>query len=155
MSKLVDSYYTLYNNPFLLSGIVVEFYKNYTSKQKNDLLLSYLILPLTLYENSKLGLQRAHKDRSIRSFVKEPDRIFGLADRLNEYKKITNLSIQYAIDNQYIYIDKTLSVSVNPDNKPDLNLGLGTHLKAASNLASMLNGINVVAVYRQFGIKRI
>lgn len=155
MSKSVDSYYTLYNNPFLLSGIVVEFYKHYTSRQKNDVLLSYLILPLTLYESSKGGLQRANKQRSIRTFVKEPDRLFGLVERLNEYKKMTNLTMQFAVDQHYLLIDESLSVNVISNNEPTINPGLKPHLTAAANLAKMLNGVDVIAVYRQLGIKRI
>lgn len=155
MSKSVDSYYTLYNNPFLLSCIIVQFYKHYNSKQSNDLLLSYLILPLTLYESSKLALQRANKQRSIRTFVKDSKRLFGLADRLNEYKKMTNLAIQYAIDQGFLHIDKTLSVTIDPENKPVLYNGLKSYLKAAENLAKMLNETELVAVYRQFGIKKL
>ncbi|MDB5122818.1 MAG: hypothetical protein JWP94_947 [Mucilaginibacter sp.] len=155
MSKSVDSFYALYNNPFLLSGIVVEFYKHYSFKQQNDILLSYLILPLTLYESSKAGLQRANKQRSIRTFVKEPERLFGLAERLKEYKKMTNLTMQFAIDQRYLLIDEVLSVKVDSSNEITMNPGLKPHLTAAANLAKMLNAVDVISVYRQFGIKRI
>lgn len=155
MSKTVDSLYTLYNNPFLLSGIVVEFYKHYTSSQKNDILLSYLVLPLTLYECSKAGLRRANRQRSIRTFVKEPERLFGLSERLTEYKKTTNMAMQFAVDQSYLTIDESLSVSVDPVNMPSLNPGLKANLTAAANLAKMLNGVDVVSVYRQFGIKKL
>jgi len=155
MSKTVDSFYTLYNNPFFLSGIVVEFYKHYTTSQRNDILLSYLVLPLTLYEYSKAGLQRANKQRSIRTFVKEPERLFGLSERLSEYERTTNMILQFAIDQRYLTINESLSVSVHPDNIPSLNPSIKAHITAAANLAKMLNGVEVVSVYRQFGIKKL
>lgn len=155
MSKTVDSFYILYNNPFLLSSILVEFYKNYNSNQKRDLLLSYLVLPITLYDKSKEGLQRANKQRTIRTFVKESDRLFGLAERISEFKKLTNLSLQFAADQQLLNIDNNLSVSVNEMNLPTANSNIKIYLTASANLAKMLNGADIVSVYRQLGIKNI
>jgi hypothetical protein len=155
MSKTVDSLYILYNTPFLLSGVIVEFFNNYTTAQKNDILLSYLVLPLALYESSKKGLQRANKQRTIRTFIKDPERLYGLADRLEEYKRTTNLALQYALDQHYLYINESLSVVVNQEIRPEINPGLKPGLTAAANLAKMLNDIDVVSVYRQLGIKRL
>ena len=155
MSKTVDSFYILYNNPFLLSSILVEFYKNYNGNQKKDILLSYLILPITLYEKSKEGLQRVSKTRTIRTFVKEPQRIYGLAERINEFKKLTNLSLQLAIDQQFLIIDENLSVQVNNQYEPTVNINIKTYLTASANLGKMLNGAELVSVYRQLGIKKL
>jgi len=155
MSKAVDSFYTLYNNPFLMSEIVIEFYKHYDMSQKNDVLLSYIVLPLSLYEPSKIALKRANTQRSIRTFVKAPERLFGLADRVIEYKKITNMAIQFALDKRSIIIDEKLSIHVNTENLAPSNTSLKAYLNAAANLAKMLKGVDIVSVYRQLGIKKI
>jgi hypothetical protein len=155
MSRAVDSLYTLYNNPFILAGVLVEFYKHYSGHQKNDVLLSYLVLPVTLYEHSKIGLQQANKQRSIRSFVKSKDRMFGLTERIKEYKDMTNKTLQFAIDQRYLQIDDVLSVIVLVENEPPPNPGSKTHLVASANLAKMVDGVDVVSVFRQFGIKEL
>jgi hypothetical protein len=48
LSKIVENLNILYNNPFILTPIIVKFYENYEGKQSRDMLLSYLILPLVL-----------------------------------------------------------------------------------------------------------
>lgn len=155
MSRTIDNYYTLYNNPFLLSEIIVEFYKSYNSHQRNDLLLSYIVLPLTLYEISMSGLQRANSQRSIRSFVKEAERLYGLSERISEYRHTTNMAIQFSVDQHIFVINSDLSVIVEPKNIKKSDTSLKQHLAAATNLAKMVNGIEIVSVYRQLGIKQI
>ena len=38
MSKIVENLNILYNNPFILTPIIVKFYENYEDKQSKDML---------------------------------------------------------------------------------------------------------------------
>jgi len=155
MSKTAEHLYVLYNNPFILYPIIVDFYKHYEGSQKNDILLSYLIFPIVLYEESKNDLQRAEHRRVIRTFVKEKDRLYGLTRRIVEFKNLTNLSIQLAIDKKLLIVDQNLSVQVDNELFAIQERRLETYLKASANLAKMLKNTEVLAIYRQFGIKEI
>ena len=47
MSRFVDSIFTLQNNVFALTPLLISFYKNLKGKEK-DLLLAYFIFPIVL-----------------------------------------------------------------------------------------------------------
>lgn len=156
MSKAVDSYYILFNNPFLLSEILLEFYRNYQSSQNKDILLSYLILPLTLYEKSGESLQRANNKRTIRTFSKDSERLFGLQQRLIEFKKLTGHCLQLLTDQGMITIGEQLQVNITELGQvPRKNQMIANYATAAINLAKMFNGVELVSIYRQLGIKQL
>lgn len=156
MSKAVDSYYILYNNPFLLSEILVEFYRNNESPQDRDILLSYLVFPITLYEKSNESLQRAHSKRTIRTFTKDSERLYGLEQRLSEFKKLTDNCLQLLIDQGMITIEEHLQVKVTELGRVLKKNGvIASYSTAAINLAKMFNGLELVSIYRQLGIKAI
>ena len=151
-NKTIDNLYGLFNNPFILTPLVVEFYKNLTPQPK-DILLAYLILPFVLYHESRDDLQRADVRRTLIIFKRENNRIYGLQDRLIEYKSLTNLCIQNAIDTGLIEINENLSVVVKKENSCDPSLQLS--FNASTNLAKMLSKHEIVTIYRLTGIKRI
>lgn len=156
MSKTVDSYYILYNNPFLLSEILVEFYRYQENSQVRDVLLSYLVFPITLYEKSNESLQRANSKRTIRTFAKDSERLYGLEQRLSEFKKLTDHCLQLLIDQRMITIEEHLQVKVTElGSVLKKNQTLASYTTAAMNLAKMCNGIELVSIYRQLGIKQI
>ena len=154
MSRTTDSYYTLYNNPFLLSTLIIEFYRNYKGSEKNSVLLSYLVFPITLYEESKNGLQRANGKRSLRSFI-QPNRIYGLSERIIEFRRLTNLSLQLAVDQKAISIDECLRVNILTAPVSTGGASIEPYLKATVNLAIMLSKNDIVSIYRTLGIKQI
>ena len=156
MSKIVNNYYILYNNPFLLSDVIIEFYKNYETKQSRELLLSYLVFPFTLYEVSIEALQRANGKRSIRSFIKSTDRLYGLQSRIQEFKDLTNQCLQFAIDQGLIVIKQDLTIEITElGQSVGKNDTIKKHLLASANLAKMFSGVELVSVFRQLGIKEI
>ena len=150
----VDNVYTLENTPFLLTPILVEFYRNYKSSEKNSLLLSYLIFPIVLYKESNKGLANSTKTRTIRSFRKKAERLYGLSERLEEYRVITNLCMQYAVDKGDLRVNQDLSISIAKDYTDKARL-LAKETKAAANLAEMLNKVTVLSAFRQLGIKSL
>ena len=105
MSKYVDSVYKFNNNIFVLAPIFVAFYQNLKPNPKN-LLLSYLVLPLVLYKTSQEKIKNTNNRSSIFSFLDSKDKrkranVYGLPERVQEYKEITNQCILYAIENEW------------------------------------------------------
>src|ERR1035437_4634959 len=117
-SQSIESIYKLYNNPFLLAPLIIEFYSNYKSQPK-DILLAYLIFPIVLHNESEKGLRRANSNRSLITYRRENNRICGLPERLSEYKELTQFCLQYEIDSEFVVVNKDLSICVI--NKPPIN----------------------------------
>jgi len=159
MSDTIENIYTLYNNPFLLSPIIVKFYEKYHGTQDKDILLSYLIFPIVLYEPSMICLLTKKKElRTFISYEKGPikkhEKLYGLADRIDEYKEMTNLCIQYCVDNGNLKIGNDLSISfIKSEFKRD-NTIVG-YLKAAENMAIMLGKEKLSHIYLKLGIKKL
>jgi hypothetical protein len=153
MSEFVDSIYQIHNNPFVLAPLFVEFFRHIQPKPKN-ILLAYLVLPLVLHEDSKQWLFRAKTTSSIHTFSNKKENLFGLQERIQLYKDLTNQCIQYAIDNQMIKISGNLIVEVlTTENETVENLNKS--LKASSNLHKIVRDLDVVAIYRLLGVKEL
>lgn len=158
MSKFVDSIYKIHNNLFLLTPLIVEFYKNLEVKQKN-ILLVYFVLPLVLYEESKLSLKNSNINSSIHTFTNNNDKkkrgnLYGLSHRVEIYKDVTNKCIQHAIDNKWIKLNDDLSVEVlNKNIKCSENLK--DSFKASSNLYKIFKDLEVLTIYRLLGVKKL
>jgi len=153
MIKSIKHIHKIFNNPFLFTPLLVNFYKNYNG-QKKDLLLSYLILPLVLHDETKTWLQKARSSSSLTTFGKNRENYYGLAERVKEFKHTTNQCLQYAIDNNIIIIKEDLQIQVE---KPDIECSkiLEKSFKASENLVKIFKDIDIVSVYRFLGVKRI
>ncbi len=155
MSKIVDSIYKVNNNPFIFAPLIVEFYK-YSESRPKDILLSYLILPLVLYETSENSLYYSNTKSSISTFTRKKENLYGLTNRLNKYKDITNKCIQYLIDNNYLYLDEELIVNiVNVDKKLHCVPTLKRALKSSEKLNKVFKDYDVVEIYKLLGIKEL
>jgi hypothetical protein len=169
LSKIVENLNILYNNPFILTPIIVKFYENYEGKQSRDMLLSYLILPLVLYEDSKCVLLNKNKRRDLRTFInyrmkedekknkkeiKKNNKLFGLPDRVDEYKDMTNLCLQYAFDSGSLQLQSDLSIKFL-EYKYKADNSLIEYLKVAENLALLLKKEKITHIYMRLGIKKI
>jgi hypothetical protein len=158
MNKYIDSVYKVHNNPFVFTPLIVAFYENLERKPKN-ILLAYLVLPIVLNERSKQTLQTARSTSSIHTFIDSKDKskrenVFGLPERIQNYKEITNQCIQHAIDNQWISLNEDLSIEFlkKIDNKVE---NLNQSFKASSNLHKIFKDLDVVAIYRLLGVKEL
>jgi hypothetical protein len=150
MNNAIDSYSVIHNNPFTLAPLFREFYSSLPPAPKN-LLLSYLVLPLVLYPESRKFLTNANKASSIRTMRKEHGRFYGLPERVQEYRRLTNLCIQYASDLGALELNNDLSLVVN-GRKLDLALCPDSSPKAARNLGKLLSPYEPPAVYRLLGV---
>ena len=124
MSKAIQNLDILYNNPFVLAPVIVSFYEKYEGKQQKDMFISYLILPIVLYEYSKIILKTKKKELSTfinyvqkediknnKIEIKRNDKLYGLPSRVDEFKELTNLSLQYAFDAGSLRLNNDLSIT--------------------------------------------
>ena len=153
MSKYLDNLETLHNNVFILTPLLVSFYKN-LKKSDNNLLLAYFVFPIVLNKNCIGEFRHLRVDSNMSKFTNNKNFMAGFEARFNYYKEITNRCLQYALDCQYIEIDKNLSVSVITTEL----LSTDPILKDSLEVANLLYKIftkNVVNTYYSFGIKRL
>lgn len=153
MSNAIESYAVIYNNPFILTPLFERFYASVPQKPKN-ILLSYLVLPLALYPISKKFLANANARSSIRTMGKKHDCFYGLPERVEEYKTLTNICIQHAIDMGAVTVEDDLSVNVI-GSKLDVSLCPENSAKAAKILGNLFAPYEIPAIYRSLGVKKL
>ena len=154
MSKAIQYLGTLYNNPFIFGHVLHTFYKA-LSEKNNGVLLSYLILPLTLYPAShKYLIQRRHPNSCLRILAKEHNRIFGLQERIQEYREITNTTLQHVINIGTLKINEYMSVEILTE-WPDSLISPPNAGKAAERLGEFMANFDVPTTYRMLGVKEL
>lgn len=153
MSNAIQSLGVLHNNPFIFAPLFSPFHKSLGEKPKS-FLLSYLVLPLVLYPKSCTFLVGARSTSSLRTLMGKRERIYGLEERISEYRGLTNTSLQHAVDMGVLQVGDNLSVNAVSDwtNDP---LCSSDQLKAASKLGILLAPFDVPTVYRTIGVQKL
>jgi hypothetical protein len=82
---------------------------------------------------------------------KKREPLFGLPERVDEYRRLTNLCIQYAIDMSAIEVTNDLSLVVN-GTELETTLAPRSSVKASKNLAKIFGSYDVAAIYRLLGV---
>jgi hypothetical protein len=154
MEKIVDNILIIRNNIFVLTPLLVSFYKNYQGR-KNDLLLSYLILPVVLNQKCIESLQNINVKSNLIKLVSNKECMAGFSDRFEFYEQITNQCIQYAIDCGYIRILENLQVQVINDEIQSIDPALAASMNLSSKLFKLFKSLDIVHIYYAFGIKSL
>ena len=151
MSNFIENISVLQRNIFILTPLIVSFYKNMKPREKN-ILLAYFVFPLVLNKNFTNKIKTITINSDMSRITKDKDIMAGFEDRFYFYIDVTNKCLQYAIDCKYIKINDDLSVSViNTD-----CMGADSNMNVSLNLSSQLHKIftkDVVNTYYAFGIK--
>lgn len=153
MSKLIENISTLQSNVFILTPILISFYKNLQPKDKN-ILLAYFVFPLVLNADFLETITTVSRASRLSRITNNKEIMAGFEERFEYFKGITNHCLQYALECGYIRINDDLSVSVLTDN----NLQIDCSLARSVTLASQLHKIftrNVINIYYAFGINRL
>lgn len=153
MSKLIDNISTLRSNVFVLTPILVAFYKNLQPKDKN-ILLAYFVFPLVLNSDFLDTITTISKASRLSRITNNKEIMAGFEERFEYFKDITNHCLQYALECEYIKINDDLSVSVLADH----TLQTDSNLAKSINLASQLHKIftrNIINTYYAFGIYKL
>lgn len=153
MSKLIENISTLQSNIFILTPILVSFYRNLQPKDKN-ILLAYFVFPLVLNSDFLEKIITVSRASRLSRITNDKEIMAGFEERFEYFKDITNHCLQYALECRYIKINDDLSVTVLVDN----NLQIDCRLSKSINLASQLHKIftrNVINTYYAFGIYKL
>jgi hypothetical protein len=134
-----------------LTPIIISFYKNYRSRE-NDLLLAYFILPITLNPDIVDEVKSITIKSSLTRLVTNKKFMAGFQDRFGQFKQITNDCLQYAIDCDYIKVDKDISIKVTNKDILYTDSTLESAINLASKLPKMFT-LDVINTYYAFGIK--
>ena len=153
MSKFIENISILQNNTFILTPLLVSFYRNRKPTEKN-MLLAYFVFPLVLNNEFVEKIQRITTTSNLSRITKDKDIMAGFEERFYYYKEQTNRCLQYAIDCKYIDIDKNLTVTVINDDNMLTDARLNKNLILASQLYKIFSK-NVINTYYAFGIKAI
>lgn len=153
MIKSIKHIHKIFNNPFLLTPLILNFYKNYKGQSK-DILLAYLILPLVLQENTRKWLQKARTNSSLTTFGKDRENYYGLPERIEEFKSITNQCLQYAINNKIVTVSSELQITVLRLDIECIEF-LMDAFKASANITKIFKDIDIISIYRGLGVKHL
>jgi hypothetical protein len=150
MSKFVDNIFTIHNNIFSLTPIIISFYKNYRSREK-DILLAYFILPIVLHPDIIDDIKNVTVKSNLTRLVTNKKFMAGFQDRFKQFQQITNDCLQYAIDCKYIEMDKKMSIKVINKDTLYTDNSLANSINLASKLPKMFK-LDVINTYYAFGI---
>ena len=153
MSKLIENISILQSNIFILTPILISFYKNMQPKDKN-ILLAYFVFPLVLNFDFLKNITTISRASRLSRITNDKEIMAGFEGRFEYFKDITNHCLQYALECGYIRINENLSVSVLTDS----NLQIDCNLAKSITLASQLHKIftrNIINTYYAFGINRL
>ena len=153
MSKFIENISTLQNNTFILTPLLVSFYKNLKPTDKN-ILLAYFVFPLVLNKEFIGNIKQINSSSNLSRITKNKDIMAGFEERFYFYKEQTNKCLQYASDCKYIEIDKNLAVTVINDCKTLTDPCMNKSINLSSQLYKIFTK-NVINTYYAFGIKAL
>lgn len=151
MTSLADALYHAKYNPFKYGKFLASFYSELTGVD-NNLLLSQLVIPLCSHplfsyklSNAKFG---AKSKSTIWTVFKDRSQLYVLQERLDEFKTLTDQSLQYCLVNDWVEIDaEKLAVNRIPTNQASF-----VKQKSAANLGKLFSHLSVVEIYALLGV---
>jgi hypothetical protein len=153
MSTTIENFAVLHYNPFVLSPLFESFYKNVTI-QPNNILLAYLVLPLTLHSTSREFLKKARSTSSLRTFCSQRERLHGLPTRVQDCRALTQLCLQLAFDAGGIRSEDDLSIHFISSVLDSSICPIDT-VHAAERLGKIFADLEIPAIYRFLGVKKL
>ena len=93
MSKFIENISTLQNNTFILTPLLVSFYKNLKPTDKN-ILLAYFVFPLVLNKEFIRNIKQINSSSNLSRITKNKDIMAGFEERFYFYKEQTNKCLQ-------------------------------------------------------------
>lgn len=151
MTSLVDAIYQTKYNPFKYGEFLASFYFNLQGVERN-LLLSQLIIPLCSHPVFKEKLERAIFKSSggstIWTVFSDKISLYDLQERIDNFKQLTDQSLQYCLINDWLIINSNLLV-VSAGNPSEITFG---EQKSAKNLGKIFSNLSVIEVYALLGV---
>lgn len=145
--------YELRNNPFALTRVILSFLSEYQSHKRDycDILILYLVFPLSLYPESQKLLTHVNIKSRISKFSENQESLAGLAERMEQFYVLTNQCIQHALNNRLIEIDGTkIKLKVSRSGKNN-----SIDEQCAKNLAKIFSKYETLEIYRLLGVRQL
>ena len=156
--KPLDHLHTLHNNPFLLEPVFPVFFEE-VGPNRDNILLSYLVLPLILPHHTRKALKHLNATSNIATFTSpthDRSRFLGLGVRVAEHKALTNACLQYNIELGQLILAEDLSLSHNPARPATKNGNCPSDIiLAAKKLGSIVRGHTIPHVFMHLGIANL
>ncbi|PSV96978.1 hypothetical protein CTM91_19180 [Photobacterium aquimaris] len=153
MANAIDHIESFHYNAYLLAPILERFYEFSIEKDKN-ILLSYLVLPLLLYPESRNKLKTANIKSSIYTIFSDQTILYGLNERIENFSAITNKCLLLLVNEGSIKINESMSVTYL-SKKMDMSLCNKDIVRASKNISILFNSHEIVEVFRKLGVKKI
>ena len=150
MSDPIRLLHVLHNNPFIFAPVINNFYVALGEKE-NAFLLSYLILPITLHQQSRKFLNNANSRSSLRTMLKDRGNIYGLDKRVSLYREMTNTTIQFLLGTGTITLHSHFTLFAVEKQILESSTPTGV-VKAARKLGAFFQPYDVPTVYRMLGV---
>lgn len=152
----VDSIKILAYNPYFCNNLIPYFLKG-ISKQKCDIILLHLLLPIVLHKESREKLNNANSRSSIYSIFSD-EISAGIESRVDDFKKLTNQSLILAINKNYAKIDgeqiKLMNV-INFDFSKEKDSYIRPFYKASFKFGELISGHKTLDVLLKFRIREL
>lgn len=143
----------LHNNPFIFAQPMANFYAALPPKE-GSLLLAYLVLPIVLQEPARTVLKKNSSRTTLRSFLSERDRIFGLESRVQAWRDMTNTTVQYLSGTNILAIESNLTVVCTKSSDLEDISPPGVAV-SAKKLAKIFSPYDVPTIYRMLGVMKL
>ena len=149
---MIEKYIQVLNtNPFFCGLILQSFYKGF-GKKHCDILLQYLVLPIVLYGETRKTLSEINIKTDLDRYVeKNKLSLLELQDRIEQFKKLTNLAMIYLHNKAKIKLDAEIEVieSINYETFSD---DLKNYLKASYYLGCLLSNSDTPSICKTLNV---
>ncbi|KJF95207.1 three component ABC system middle component [Photobacterium angustum] len=153
MSNAIDHIESFHYNAYLLAPIIEKFYE-FSKEREQNILLSYLVLPLILYPESREKIKYANVNSSIYTIFSEQSITYGLDERIKTFSSITNKCLLLLSNEEAIKINDSMSVTYITK-KLDSVLSNKDVMRATQRIAVLFNSHEIVEIFRKLGVKKI
>lgn len=153
MSEFINNIELIQNNVFVLTPILITFYRN-MDKRENNILLAYFVFPIVFNQECLNNLKVINAASKLNRIYLNEQYMTGFSERFEYYKDITNRCLQYAVDCNYIKIESDLSIVVNKEIYSISNPALNKSFRLASQLHKIFT-LDVLNTYLAFGVKHL
>ncbi len=150
MSNIISEVVKVKFNPFTLAPVVLSYFENCQVKRDNVLLL-YLLFPVVLNSDWIGGSPIAQKRSRLETWVKDNKiHIEGLPERITTFQRLSETTLQYCIDMEYVALDNKNNVVVkeNPYKK-------SRYTDSAVRLTRLIGSSSPAKVYATLGIREL
>jgi len=150
MSNIISDVVKIKYNSFTLAPAMLSYYETCQVKQDN-ILMMYLLFPVVLNSDWILKLPRVQSRSRLETWVKDNKlHIEGLSERMATFQHLTETTLQYCIDMEYVKLDENNNVTVV--NNP---YGKGYFMDAATRLTKLIGKSSPAKIYATLGIREL